>query len=166
MGICGVAQFHIARNERVLFISEDPGLNQLLKLRYGFEQISHQAVISHLEDRRFFVLVDRNDHFGVFHTGQMLDRAGNTDRNVQLWRNDFAGLTDLHVVRYETCVDCGARSTHSSAQLVGQGVQVFEVLAVLHATTAGNDDFGSGQFWTIGLCQFFAHERGLASINQ
>jgi hypothetical protein len=24
----------------------------------------------------------------------MLDRAGNTDRNVQLWRNDFAGLTD------------------------------------------------------------------------
>ena len=77
-----------------LFISEAAGLDQLLQLRDGFEQVRHQAVIGHLEDRRFFVLVDRNDHFGVFHTGQMLDRAGNTDRNVQLWRNDFAGLTD------------------------------------------------------------------------
>src|SRR5690349_1818443 len=147
-----------------LFISEAAGLDQLLQLRDGFEQVRHQAVIGHLEDRRFFVLVDRNDHFGVFHAGQVLDRAGDTDGDVQLWRNDLAGLADLHVVGYETCVDRGARSTHGSAQLVGQGVQVFEVVAVLHAATAGNDDLGSGQFRTIGLGQLFANEAGDASV--
>lgn len=147
-----------------LFISEAAGLDQLLQLGYGFEQVRDQAVISHLEDRCFFVLVDRYDHFGVFHTGQVLDRAGDTDRDVQLWRNDFAGLADLHVVGYETCVDGRAGSADRSAQLVGQGVQVLEIVTVLHATTAGNDDFGSGQFRTIRLGQLFADKAGSASV--
>src|SRR3990167_7320300 len=56
-----------------LFISQATGLDQLLELGDGFEQVSHQAIIGHLEDRRFFVLVDRNDHFGVFHAGQVLE---------------------------------------------------------------------------------------------
>ncbi|VVO42125.1 hypothetical protein PS691_05839 [Pseudomonas fluorescens] len=90
----------------------------------------------------------------------MLDRAGDTDRDVQLWRNDLAGLTDLHVVGYETGVDRGAGSTDRRAQLVGQGVQVLEVVAVLHAATAGNDDLGGGQFRTIGFCKLFADEAG------
>ena len=88
----------------------------------------------------------------------MLDRAGDTDGDVQLWRNDLAGLTDLHVVRYETCVDRSARSANSSAELVGQRVEVFEVVTVLHAATAGNDDLGSGQLRTVGLGQLFADE--------
>ena len=40
----------------------------------------------------------------------MLNRAGDTDGDVQLWSNDLAGLTDLHVVRYKTCVDRGTGS--------------------------------------------------------
>jgi len=94
----------------------------------------------------------------------VLDRAGDTDGDVQLWRNDLAGLTDLHVVRYETCVDRGAGSTHGSAQLVGQGVQVFEVVTVLHAAAAGNDDLGSGQLRTIGFRKLFADEAGSAGV--
>src|SRR5450830_360290 len=146
------------------FISQAAGSDQLLELGNGFEQIRHQAVIGHLEDRSVFVLVDRDDHLGVLHTGQMLDRAGDTDGDVQLWRDDLAGLADLHVVRYETGVDRGTGSTHRSTELVGQGVQVLEVVTVLHATAAGNDDLGSGQFRTIGLGQLFADERRFACI--
>lgn len=49
----------------------------------------------------------------------MLDRARDSDRNVQLWSND---------------------------------------LAALHGASAGNDDFDSGQFKTIGLGLFFADD--------
>jgi hypothetical protein len=94
----------------------------------------------------------------------MLDRAGDTDGDVQLWRNDLAGLTDLHIVGYKTCVDRSAGSADGSAQLVGQSVQVFEVVTVLHAAAAGNDDLGSGQFRTIRLGQFFANEARSASV--
>ncbi len=150
--------------ERVLFIVEEAGSDQLLQLRDCFEQIRYQTVIGHLEDRRFFVLVDRNDHLGVLHARQMLDRAGDTDRDVQLWRNDLAGLTDLHVVGHETGIDGSARSTNRSAQLVRQRVEVLEVVTVLHAATAGNDDFGSRQLWTVGLGQLFADEARLADV--
>ena len=61
-------------------------------------------------------------------------------------------------------VDGGTGSTDRSAQLVGQRIQVLEVVAVLHATAAGNDDLGSGQLRTIGLGQLFTDKRRLASV--
>src|SRR4249919_2015036 len=39
-------------------------------------EVRDQAVIGNLENRRVFVLVDRNDHLGILHAGEMLDRAG------------------------------------------------------------------------------------------
>ncbi|CAI8928623.1 Hemolysin-type calcium-binding region [Pseudomonas marginalis] len=94
----------------------------------------------------------------------MLDRAGDTDGDVQLWRNDLAGLADLHVVGYEACVDGRAGGADRSAELVGQGVQVLEVVTVLHAAAAGNDDLGSGQLRTVRLGQLFADKAGGASV--
>ena len=41
---------------------------------------------------------------------------------------------------------------------------MLEVITVLHATAAGNDDLGRGQFRTIGLGQLFADEARLAGI--
>ena len=64
------------------------------------EKICSQAEISSLENRRFFVLVDRNDHLGIFHSGQVLDRPGDTNGNVQIRCNNLAGLT--------TCQSFGA----------------------------------------------------------
>ena len=46
-------------------------LQLFFKLRNGFEQVRYQTIISNLEDRCFFILVDRNDHLGIGHTGQM-----------------------------------------------------------------------------------------------
>src|ERR1700693_1028019 len=45
------------------------------KLRQCLEQIRHQAVIGHLEDRRLLVLVDRHNDLGVLHAGEMLNGA-------------------------------------------------------------------------------------------
>src|SRR4051812_30233713 len=53
-------------------------------------EIRDQSVIGDLEDRRLFVLVDRDDHLRVLHAGEMLDRAGNADRDVELRRDHLA----------------------------------------------------------------------------
>src|SRR5690606_1115939 len=65
--------------------------DELFELRHDLEQIAYQAVVGHLEDRRFFVLVDRNDHLGVLHARQVLDGTGDADRDVQLRCDDLAG---------------------------------------------------------------------------
>ena len=62
-------------------------------------QITDQAEISHFENRRFGILVDGDDGTGVLDAGQVLDGPGNAGGDVELGRNDLAGLADLPVVR-------------------------------------------------------------------
>ena len=63
-----------------------------------FKKITDKAEVSHLEDRSLFILVDRNNHFGIFHASQMLNGAGNTDGNIEIRRYDFAGLAHLPII--------------------------------------------------------------------
>jgi signal transduction histidine kinase/DNA-binding response OmpR family regulator len=50
------------------------------QLRHDLEQVADQADVGDLEDRRFGVLVDRDDGAGVLDAGEVLDRAGDADR--------------------------------------------------------------------------------------
>src|SRR5690606_37079307 len=134
------------------------------QFRHQLKQVTYQAIIRYLEDRGFLVLVDGNNDLGILHTRQVLDRTGDTDSDIQLGRHDLAGLADLHVVGHKACVHCSARGTYGSAQLVGQAVQQLEVVAVLHAATAGDHDLGTSQLGTVGLGQFFAHKGGGAGV--
>src|SRR3954470_4857332 len=43
------------------------------QLGHDLEQVAHDAVIGHLEDRRFLVLVDGDDGLAVLHPREMLD---------------------------------------------------------------------------------------------
>jgi hypothetical protein len=94
----------------------------------------------------------------------VLDRTGDTDGDVQLRRDDLAGLADLHVVGHETRIDRGARRADGGAQLVGNALEELEVIAVLHAAAAGDHHRGGGQFRTIGLGDFLADEAGDARV--
>src|SRR5438105_8965510 len=78
------------------------------QFRHDQEQIAHDAVVGHLEDRRLFVLVDRHDGFAVLHAGEMLDRARDADGNVEIGGHHLAGLADLVVVRHVAGIDRGA----------------------------------------------------------
>src|SRR5438034_176572 len=81
-------------------------------------QIAHQAISRNLEDRRVGVFVDRDDNPGILYARQMLDRAGDAKRDVQLGRDDLAGLSDLIIVGGHACVDCRAGGTDCAAQRV------------------------------------------------
>src|SRR5665213_1465577 len=70
-------------------------LQQLAQFRDDFEQVPDQAVVRHLENGRLGVLVDGDDGAGVLDAGEMLNRTGNADRDIQLRGDDLAGLPDL-----------------------------------------------------------------------
>src|SRR6185436_972103 len=80
-------------------------LKRLGEFRDRLEQVGHQSVIRHLEDRRVLVFVDGDDDLAVLHAGQMLNRARDADRDVEFRRHDLAGLADLVVVRHEARID-------------------------------------------------------------
>ncbi len=52
-----------------------------------FEEISDEAVIGDLEDRRLWIFVDGHDRLRVLHAGQVLNRARNRDGDVQILSN-------------------------------------------------------------------------------
>src|SRR3954454_10876069 len=137
------------------------------QLRNRLVEVGDQAVIGNLEDRRVLVLVDRDDHLGVLHAGQMLDRAGNADRNIELGGYDLAGLADLPIVRRITRIHRGTRSADTGAELVGERLDVLcEVLAALHGAATGDDDLGRGQLGTVALCDFLADKGRQARIGR
>src|SRR5258708_8629003 len=72
---------------------------QALDLRGEFrdhvEKITDDSIVRHLEDRCVFVLVDRHDHLGRPHAGEVLDRAGNADRDVHRRTDRLAGFPHL-----------------------------------------------------------------------
>src|SRR5438876_3660390 len=64
-----------------------------------FEQIAHDSVISNVEDWRFRIFVDSDDRLRVLHADQMLNRSGNTDRDVQLGCDSLSRGSDLTIDR-------------------------------------------------------------------
>src|SRR5258707_12959266 len=53
------------------------------ELRQGGIEIRHQSIIRDLEDRRFLVLVDRDDDFRVLHAGEMLNGTREADGDIK-----------------------------------------------------------------------------------
>src|SRR5213596_1986817 len=77
-------------------------LSQLFhQFRNDLEQVPDDPIVRHLEYRRFLVLVYGNDDAAVLHARQVLDRARDAHSDVELRRDDLAGLPDLPVVRHE-----------------------------------------------------------------
>ena len=85
------------------------------------------------------ILVDRDDGARVLDAREVLDGAGDADRDVQLRRDDLAGLAHLQVVGRVACVHRRARCTDGGTELVGQLVEHLEVLGAAQRPTAGDD---------------------------
>ena len=123
------------------------------------EEVSNQTEIGNLEDRCFFVFVDRDDDLRVFHTSEVLNRARDTNSDVKLWCNHLAGLTNLPVVRGIARVDSGARRANSRAQFVSQTFDQGKVLFGTNTATTGDNHFGRGKLWTVALFNFVLNPR-------
>src|SRR5437763_1726052 len=89
------------------------------KLGQRLIEIGDKAIVGDLEDRRLLVLVDRDDHLGILHAGEMLDGARDADRDIEFRRHHLAGLADLPVVGRIAGIDRCARGPNRGAELVG-----------------------------------------------
>src|ERR1700691_1627115 len=88
------------------YLTLAPDLGELRgKFRQRRIKIRDQAVVGDLEDRRLLVLVDGDDDLRILHPRQMLDRARDADRNIEIRRHHLAGLADLPVIGGVTGVD-------------------------------------------------------------
>src|SRR5262249_51470616 len=122
---------------------------RLGQLRRDLEQVTHDAEVGDLEDRRLFVLVHRDDRLRRLHTRTVLDGAGDAQRDVQLRRDGLTGLAHLELARVVARVDRGARRTDSGAERVGQFLDHAEVLGAADTTAARHDDAGLGELRTV-----------------
>src|SRR5216117_3816014 len=103
-------------------------LSQLFhQFRNDLEQVPDDPIVRHLEYRRFLVLVDGDDDADVLHAREVLDRARDAHGDVELRRDDLAGLPDLPVVRHEPRVHGRARSPHRRAQLSARGSRILKL---------------------------------------
>ena len=82
------------------------------------------------------ILVDGDDGARVLDAGQVLDGAGDADGDIQLGRDDLAGLPHLHVARHVAGVDRGARRADGGAELVRQRVDELEGIAARERAAA------------------------------
>src|SRR5690349_7408390 len=121
------------------------------QLGHDLEEISHDAVVGHLEDRGFLVLVDGHDGLAVLHAGEMLDRAGDADGDIEVGRHHLAGLADLVVVGYVARIDRRAAGAEAGAELVGQSLEQLEVLAARQAASSRDHDLGGRELRPLAL---------------
>src|SRR5699024_6212204 len=98
----------------------DGGLGALLdllgELRGDRVQVTDDSEVGEVGDRCLGVLVDRDDVLRGLHTGTVLDRTGDPERDVQVRADCLTGLTDLELVRVPPGVDDGAGSTDGTTE--------------------------------------------------
>ena len=123
------------------------------------KQISDQPIVGDLKNRRLLILVDGDDHLAVFHSREMLDRAGNSDSDIEVGCDNFASLPHLLIVGHEAGIDGGARGADARRSACPQVVRyIREVVAASHTAAAGNDYSGRRQLRTVGFGDLFALE--------
>ena len=94
----------------------------------------------------------------------MLDGARDADCDVEIRRDDLAGLADLQVVRGIAGIDRGARGADGGIELLREGHQQrVEFLLAAESAATGDDDLGRAELGAIGLLRLFgddARQRG------
>src|SRR3954447_18459647 len=64
---------------------------------HDLEEVARDPVVRDFEDRRLGILVDRDDRARAFHADEMLDRARDAKRDVELWRNRLSRAANLPI---------------------------------------------------------------------
>src|SRR6185437_7853665 len=115
-------------------------LHRVGQHRHNLQYIAHDAVVRQLEDGCLAVLVDRDDRARRAHAGQMLDRAGDAARDVQVGTHEPPGLSDLIAVRTPAIIRDGTRGAHGRvAERRGEILEQREVLGCAEAAAAAHD---------------------------
>src|SRR5699024_3973856 len=109
-------------------------LQSLDELWHNREQVAHDPEVSDVEDWRVAVLVDRDDGLRGLHPGEVLDRARDAQRDVELGGDRNASLPHLEIVVGVPRVHRDSGGTHRGPDLIGELLNELE--PVLRADAA------------------------------
>src|SRR5258708_14986998 len=101
------------------------------------------------------MFVECDDGARAFHANDVLNRAADAEREIQLGCNRLAGGTDLAVHGMPAIVADGTRGGEIGAECVGQLLGDFDVFLFFDAAAYGHDHFGLGE--VDGLLGFFKY---------
>ena len=96
----------------------------LVKFRNDLEEVPDDEQVGELADGDASILIDGNDGTGRPHSNFMLNRAGNSGRDVELGADRLAGLTNLVTVPDPAGVNRRAGRAHGAAQRIGQSLRI------------------------------------------
>src|SRR5208282_4000311 len=99
----------------------DEGWNDLKK-------VANYAIVGHLEDRRVLILVDGSDGARPLHPHHVLNRAADSQGEVELWRHRLPGAADLPVHREPAFVANRPRRANFSAEQLCQLLRHRDIL--------------------------------------
>src|SRR6185503_10675409 len=103
--------------------------HRLRQRRHDLEHVAYDTIVGDLEDGRLPVLVDRDDRLRRAHTREVLDGAGDTNRDVELRAYLSSSLTDLVGMRAPALVSHRARRANGGfAECIGELLDELEVL--------------------------------------
>ena len=118
--------------------------------RNYFEQVADNAVIRHFKNRRVSVLINGDDGLCAFHADQVLDRAGDSHRQIHLWGHGLAGTADLALHGKPTTIANRTRGGQFPAQRLGQLFHNVDIVLFLDAPADGDDDFRGREIDSAG----------------
>ena len=72
--------------------------------------ITDDTIIGALENRGLRIFIDRNHHIRAADSGKVLNRAGNTEGEINFWADIFTRLADLMNGRFPTGINGRTRS--------------------------------------------------------
>ena len=120
--------------------------------RHDLEQIADDPVVGDFEDRRLGVLVDRDDRSRALHADEVLNRAGDAERDIELRRHGLARTADLAIHRQPAGVADRPRRGDLGARAPGELLREREVLLPFDPAADGDDALGLRQI--DGLLRF------------
>src|SRR5439155_11507037 len=109
------------------------------------EEIPDDPVVRDLEDGRVGILVDGDDGAGSLHADQMLDRARDAEREIELRRDGLAGAADLALHRQPSGVADGARRRDLGAERLRELLGDGDVRLLLDPAAHRHDPLGLRQ---------------------
>ena len=137
-------------NQSVLVSLGNGSLQLFCQQRHYLVQITNDTIVGDIEDRCILILVDGNDDIGLFHAGNMLDRTGNTDCEVNMRTDSLTSLANLQFLRLPACINNCSGAGYCSTQNSSQIIQKLEVFSRTNTTAAGNKDLGSRDIRNLG----------------
>src|SRR5699024_8389212 len=113
-------------------------------------QVSNNAKVSDLEERLVLVLVNNHDRARGLHARGVLNRTGNTQADVKVWRDRHARLPNLYGRDIPAFIHGNTRSTHGGGQHIGERFNdPCEFIA--YSTASSHDGLRGSQFRTSGF---------------